>query len=971
MRDFFHAENYKKVLEFLSDKNLLKQNQAMLSKLDNPELGCCSDFLAALTYIDSCGLLNQESLARCIEITQKEPKLYDPGIFKLLIKLEPTKIGKEQLDILFHLKKSNHERLSRIVDDLSKANLLDSSSFSKALKRITEKLPSIVESTAVRKSRHKTKEPRSETILDSKISVFSEPDKKSQKALPLSGLKGASAPVKRGFNTSQDKKPAYIIKTIGRDFVRRPKEDLREAQREVQYNRLFGRPAFYFFKEKNKNPRVVAEFEHGKEVSDHSKKEIQQASFKTRLRCIASGLSDLNTLHSHYRVHGDISQRNFMLNLEEGTMKLIDFGSSHKMGSSHLFETNPVYDDNTHLDNDFFRDLYATGIVIMQLFPELYELNYDERSGLKINLLKKSDLTPIEQAVVNLVGSLMHSDLTKRCTSESALSYCNKIIANIGQLDELDEKMLTEIVTSTINRSNQTVEDVLRGIVGKNTASRISENQRAKFCFTKDWPVDSNYSEKLKNLIENCNELEDIKRENDILDQFTEKSISGNDFEKLLESLLPEQQKKLLEVLGQKRLVKLTKYSFKLTGLLKILSASGQACLIKLLGNKHLQTLTNASFVLEELLCCVKPASRSVLLESLGKEKITNLFPLTSFLVDIIEKLQNHRDAVMDLLQVLGDEPILHIMQSLKDYKEKPATYHRFDSWQGIYDLSTLKNYFNELEQSLLKDGYNHVLKIFSVNDENNKTIDITYHTEKGWTLVSQHLPSFAIVSKDTERVANEIFSLFDVNKDKGVIEFSTQFSIDSFLKNSFYDFPKKQQDIADQQVLNSLSFLDTEEKRSLLQKAFYANNKNLCEKLIDKGVDFYVCKVEKAISNPETFDTGLFNSLCESQAEYNIKKLRVIIFDTNWQIKFGGKTITDTDCQKSNKVPTTVALEWNEVRAVWREGKTYHSAWIKIVELRKKSAKENQDRFKFLRGEPAKRHYQDADDESPILRLK
>jgi hypothetical protein len=48
------------------------------------------------------------------------------------------------------------------------------------------------------------------------------------------------------------------------------------------------------------------------------------------------------------------------------------------------------------------------------------------------------------------------------CTSEQALQYCIKLWE---QYDELDEEKLTLIQRQTINRSEATIEDVLRGFL--------------------------------------------------------------------------------------------------------------------------------------------------------------------------------------------------------------------------------------------------------------------------------------------------------------------------------------------------------------------------------------------------------------------------------------------------------------------------------------------------------------------------
>ena len=128
-----------------------------------------------------------------------------------------------------------------------------------------------------------------------------------------------------------------------------------------------------------------------------------------RLGCLRSGLTDLNILHQHYRVHGDIKCQNFVLNQSDGSLQLIDFGTSHKRGSSKSFALTPAYSDPYSHGDDFCKDLYAMGIITMYLFPEIYAVSFDTyRANVSIN---KSDYTVAEQAIVDLVNSMMNSDV--------------------------------------------------------------------------------------------------------------------------------------------------------------------------------------------------------------------------------------------------------------------------------------------------------------------------------------------------------------------------------------------------------------------------------------------------------------------------------------------------------------------------------------------------------------------------------
>lgn len=92
----------------------------------------------------------------------------------------------------------------------------------------------------------------------------------------------------------------------------------------------------------------------------------------------------------------------------------------------------------------------------MQLFPELFTVHID---SLTVSFkTQKVRPTVMEQAVLLLITAMMRPDFDKRCTSEAALSYCDKLL----KAAVFDRNVLEEIKNATITRPNKTVEDVLR-----------------------------------------------------------------------------------------------------------------------------------------------------------------------------------------------------------------------------------------------------------------------------------------------------------------------------------------------------------------------------------------------------------------------------------------------------------------------------------------------------------------------------
>lgn len=428
------------ILKILSDNSLLKDNKEIISKVINKDL---DDFELhrSISYLQKAKLLDQDSLTSCFKLILKQPKA--SNVFGLFDESNIS-ISNEKLKALFSLSDSNLQRLYRMVSKLIKNKLLDQNSFEKAFQRVTAKLPSISISTISKSSRKNTNKPRSEFRLDDNITFFIENSNKYDK--------GGFGKVKKGYISSDSAEPIYGIKIL---FERDPITALNMATREIKYHRLLGREAYYFSR-KGKTG-IVSEWQSGKSLDQYTTAELSQVPMKERLQCLSSGLSDLNIMHQYYRIHGDVKCQNFILNLNNTSMKLIDFGTSHKRGSSKYFGWTREYLDPHALGDDFLKDLYAMGIVTMYLFPEIYRVSFDTaKANISVN---KTSFTVVEQSIVNLVNSMMQSNIDSRCTSEEALQYCNELITHFNQMDE---ELLGIIANSTISRIDPTVEHIFR-----------------------------------------------------------------------------------------------------------------------------------------------------------------------------------------------------------------------------------------------------------------------------------------------------------------------------------------------------------------------------------------------------------------------------------------------------------------------------------------------------------------------------
>lgn len=484
-------------------------------------------------------------------------------------------------------------------------------------------------------------------------------------------------------------------------------------------------------------------------------------------------------------------------------------------------------------------------------------------------------------------------------------------------------------------------------------------SEKRKFDETQKTMTDS--AALLMQLIKDKEEGKQVDRtlERDFLDPVFSQDKPIRIAGELFASLPPKSQIILLCYLGHERLVKFIGNSYRLNELITNLSVTAHPALITLLGSKFLQTLTKTTYWLVDMLCQLEPEPRLVYLKTLGKHFIASLFSVLPIFFDVIQRLQinNKTDAIHDLFMVLGHEPLLTILESQPDHEGQLTQYHRFEPWQGVYDLAAFTKYLSELED-LMSVGFYHILLI----SNNETTINLTYKPYTGWSVVNpQTAAPFALTEKNTAKVASKVFEALGPDTK---LKISTQFCVQKFFLEPVLHIREKQQAMADQQVLTTLSMLSPEDttKFSLLQQAFFANNQSLCEKLIAKGVDFYTCF---ATTTNEKADPQLFNTLCEVQAKFNIEKAKAEILSTDWKIIVGGETVEGV------KVPKTVKLELDEMLDAANGKKTYYAAWENIIQLRKEAAKQNDDLFSFFRQTPAKEHYQSAKNENPILTLR
>lgn len=438
--------SFQNILQLLSAQSLLLRNKTLIDKITDNKIDIYW-LNRTIKYLHDANIMDQDTLELCANKLECEPDrlLFGGDIFQLIELLQKRNVlmSKDLFVSLFKWSELNIKRLYSIVSGLQKNNLLNLETFNLAVERVSTKLPVVDESTVQIISRKQSNLPRTEVVLNDQFRYFKSPGKKVEN--------GGYGKVKIGYNSESGGEPVVGIKKLFQPSLYKARN---EAIREVKYHRLLGRQAFYFAKSR---VTVVAEWQREKVMNKFTRDEFMQVSLLQRLQCLSSCLIELNHLHHHYRVHGDVKCQNIILDLKNLSMKLIDFGTTHKKGATKRFGETREYADSGFPDDHYHKDIYAMGIVVMQLFPEIYTVKFND--GNLYRSVVKLDYTPEEQSIVKLVGAMMHPDKHTRCTSEDALSFCNNVI---GQFDQLDESVLQGITSATLDRTVSTVEDVMR-----------------------------------------------------------------------------------------------------------------------------------------------------------------------------------------------------------------------------------------------------------------------------------------------------------------------------------------------------------------------------------------------------------------------------------------------------------------------------------------------------------------------------
>jgi len=237
---------------------------------------------------------------------------------------------------------------------------------------------------------------------------------------------------------------------------------------------------------------IVMEYVEGKHLKNLIKKrgKLTQTEVVDIMLQVTSGLS---VAHEQYIIHRDIKPQNIMI-LENGLVKLTDFGIAVAMNSTQLTQTNSVMGSVHYLPPEqasgkgatLQSDIYSLGILMYELLTGKLPYRGDNAVEIALKHLKepmpklRSELPDVPQSIENIIlrataknpknryadATEMHEDL-KTCLEESRKNEI-KVTYKYPEHDYDDTKILKTVKKEASEISKKESEEII--------AKKITQN---------------------------------------------------------------------------------------------------------------------------------------------------------------------------------------------------------------------------------------------------------------------------------------------------------------------------------------------------------------------------------------------------------------------------------------------------------------------------------------------------------------
>lgn len=264
-------------------------------------------------------------------------------------------------------------------------------------------------------------------------------------------------------------------------FVRRFQREALQASSLTNENIV----EVYDVGEDNGEYYIVMEYVEGKHLKNLIKKrgKLTQSEVVDIMLQVTSGLS---VAHEQYVIHRDIKPQNIMI-LENGLVKLTDFGIAVAMNSTQLTQTNSVMGSVHYLPPEqasgkgatLQSDIYSLGILMYELLTGKLPYRGDNAVEIALKHLKepmpkiRSEIPDIPQSLENIIlrataknpknryadATEMHEDL-KTCLEASRENEI-KITYKYPENDYDDTKILKTVKKETAGKTKKESEEVI------------------------------------------------------------------------------------------------------------------------------------------------------------------------------------------------------------------------------------------------------------------------------------------------------------------------------------------------------------------------------------------------------------------------------------------------------------------------------------------------------------------------------
>lgn len=371
--------------------------------------------------------INPEELITSSQMEYIKP-LLNTTSFMLLQKINrDINLSRGDFITFLPLSKNNIHRLAVAIGNLSNSGLLTRETCYQSYHIIVAKVSNISEANADKKSRKKKENNLDNSHFylrnsDRSLSFFIEHN--PRKEYP----NGAMGTVKKGY--SADSEVSINVLYAVKIYIDSPSSQ-KAARKNARYHAMLGRDSWLY--NRNNIFSTLYQWQEGRPLLEFTKDELAAIPFIDRLACLIDCLSQLEILHAGFRLHNDLTPRNFIINSQQDKMALIDFDGVTKCASS----------------SDYHDESESMPMIIKRLFPEIFKNeNHEEPQGHALGLL---------------VSAMTTEEPRQRCTNKNSLNYCQKILQMFKLHQTVNDDLIDTIARETILQNKISFDDVLRG----------------------------------------------------------------------------------------------------------------------------------------------------------------------------------------------------------------------------------------------------------------------------------------------------------------------------------------------------------------------------------------------------------------------------------------------------------------------------------------------------------------------------